>query len=328
MVCRLLVACLCGLGLVGCAVPELRNDQDRIRCTLLSLYTNQTLDNLVRAHNGLPIIQLDYTNANASVTVSENASLSNTLITTRTNALTVALAKAEGITRTTLDTVMGGLGAAQTNLIAVTANPVLTSHELYDAYLAFLGLPGSLCQGPDPPPEGVAHVCRKYGKVYYWVPVEYREQFFNLATITTVQRGRVLLPPDPFYTVTLLSIEGEPRPTPYGFRAIVRLDKEVPNDTGHLEFPDGTRLNFHEYNPPDKSLRLFVTDRLRLEIDTSEAPLGIKGAEDLRSRLPLTVKMRLDHNEPAPPTTRELLDRIPFRAPQTLFSPARLGAPE
>src|SRR5204863_9203970 len=43
---RALLLCLAfGIALPGCAVRELRDDQDKIRCALLDLYTNQIIDN-------------------------------------------------------------------------------------------------------------------------------------------------------------------------------------------------------------------------------------------------------------------------------------------
>src|SRR5436190_17301613 len=90
--CRLIIAsCLCCLALSGCAVKQLNADHDKIRTALLDLYTNQIIDNLVRASHGLPIIQLDYTNATALVTVVDTESLSDSLATTATRATTTSL---------------------------------------------------------------------------------------------------------------------------------------------------------------------------------------------------------------------------------------------
>jgi len=50
---------VCGiLLLTGCRARQLCQDQDRIRCCVLDLYTNQIMDNLVRLHQCLPIVQM------------------------------------------------------------------------------------------------------------------------------------------------------------------------------------------------------------------------------------------------------------------------------
>src|SRR5947207_11499819 len=108
----LMVACLCWTVTgAGCATAELHADQDKIRCALLDLYTNQIIDNLIRASNGMPIIQLDYTNAQASITVKETGSLSDSVVTTRSTVLNRAAAITSAITRTTLNTVMASTSA-------------------------------------------------------------------------------------------------------------------------------------------------------------------------------------------------------------------------
>ena len=84
----LLVFCVCSVAAPGCAVHEMYKDQDQIRTALLDLYTNQIIDNLVRASKGMPIIQLDYTNAQAMITVKETGSASDSLGTTRSTVLT------------------------------------------------------------------------------------------------------------------------------------------------------------------------------------------------------------------------------------------------
>src|SRR5438874_13816914 len=112
-----LIVWMFGMGSIGCAVHELHNDQDKIRCALLDLYTNQIIDNLIRASNGMPIIQLDYSNAQASITVKETGSLSDSVVTTRSTVLNRAAAITSAITRTTLNTVMASTSADHSNQV-------------------------------------------------------------------------------------------------------------------------------------------------------------------------------------------------------------------
>jgi hypothetical protein len=196
---------LCLICLSGCAVVELEKDQDRIRTALLDLYTNQILDNLIRAHDGLPIIQMDYANATATVTMKETASGNDPAVTTSSNALTLAAANTALVTRTFVNTITGSLGLDHTNQIALLATPVTTSDAVYDAYVHFVrngGLRVS-CQAP---PEGAAHLCKKCGHTYYWVPIEYQREFLRLALVTTAQRAQPAAPADTFYSVNIIKV--------------------------------------------------------------------------------------------------------------------------
>jgi len=220
----------------GCAVHELHKDQDLIRTTLLDLYTNQIMDNLVRAANGMPIIQLDYNQAQANVTIKNTVGGTESQAVTASNVLALPAASLMA-TRTIMTTLMGNLSNENTNQVAVSAQPVITSNEVYDAYLEYLTLPGSLMVSHDPPPPGAAHLCKKCDGRYFWVPVFRRSDFFKLALLTTAQRGKTLLPPDVFFSVTVQSIEEERQAhsseTKY---LILRLDKAIPNDAGTLLF--------------------------------------------------------------------------------------------
>src|SRR5438046_1026750 len=69
----------------GCAVYDLHRDQDQMRQALLDLYTDQIMDNLIRASNGMPIVQLDYSNATGTITCKQNASFGEDQTVTRTN---------------------------------------------------------------------------------------------------------------------------------------------------------------------------------------------------------------------------------------------------
>ena len=82
---RLIGILVCAAALCGCAVHETHKDHDLIRLTLLDLYTNQIMDNLIRAENRMPIIQLDYTNGTTQVTITNNIGGNDTQATTATN---------------------------------------------------------------------------------------------------------------------------------------------------------------------------------------------------------------------------------------------------
>jgi hypothetical protein len=231
---------LCAAAMSGCAVHEVHKDQDMIRTTLLDLYTNQIMDNLVRAANGLPIIQLDYTNAAATVTITNTIGGNDTQATTASNVLALPAATLSA-TRTILTTLMGTATNMNQNQIAITAQPVTTSNDVYDAYISFLDSeknPNSLIVTPYKPDPDQAHICRKFNGQYYWVPMMYRKLFFQLALLTTAQRGKALQEPDKFYAVTLKDpVKREDNPTfpGMGYVLIFDVDKQkIPIDSGYL----------------------------------------------------------------------------------------------
>ena len=174
-----LFVCTLLVPTAGCAVTGVHNDQANLRTALVTLCSNQVMDNLVRASNGLPIIHLDYTNGNTQMTLDVNASLSETAGNTRSNALTALGMSSVLVIRPFSNTIAGRLGMSRVNQVGVTATPVTTNNQLYDAYLSFLTIPGSLVVTDCPPPDGAAHVCQQFRDQYYWVPIEFRDRYFE-----------------------------------------------------------------------------------------------------------------------------------------------------
>jgi len=334
----------------GCAVAQAHRDQDQMRTALLDLYTNQVIDNLIRAHNRMPIIQLDYTQAQGMITVQSNANLTDAFTTTGPNA----------------NLLTGMLGLQNTNQITISASPVTTSNEVYDAYLQFLSEPDRLLATAEPPAAGTAHICRKCGDLYYWVPVWHRDKFFELALLSTAQRGKSLSAPDQLYARNIVEIIGNPVPIEFDPGAVqitLKLDAKIPNDNGTLIFvdqpktaevqtarrstsgkkaPGVTQTAYQELpaqDAPDPAAAasdanqqypferytkdatdpsrfqnppLAMTDRI--EISYEKARL-----EALKSQLqisPVAVKIRLRHNQPSAPTTEDLLQRTNFQLQQ------------
>jgi hypothetical protein len=322
----LLAICAGSMAATGCAVAELRSDQDRIRTTLLDLYTNQIVDNLIRAGNGMPIIQLDYTNATATITVSETASLNDCFSGTNTNTLTLLTSPSLAIGKTAINALTGNLGTTHSNQVALTATPVTNCNEVYDAYLEFLALPGSLQCSATPPAEGAAHICKKCGDQYYWVPTEYKTQFLGLALATTAQRKKGLgLPPIEYYEAKILEITSSKPDLKDGQAIImVRFDRKVPNDSGWLEFSmENKKFNLYvsPYTPSSTD-RPAETDILVVGFDRRGLPGKVKAPSDLD--LPLDVKLYLRHYRPVvQPTTADLLNNVTFQLQQIQFNQLR-----
>jgi len=317
---------LCGTMLSGCAVHEVHKDHDLIRTTLLDLYTNQIIDNLIRAKNAMPIIQLDYQQVSAMVTIANSISGSDTQAVTANNLLTIPAATLAA-TRTVMTTLMGSLGNTNTNQVTIGATPLITSNEVYDAYLQFLDEeknPGSLMVTCDPPNSGDAHICRKCDGKYYWVPVIYRDLFFKLALLTTARRGKPLADPDAYYTVVAKRLEGEPKDgstLPNGTvtkkLVTVLLDKAIPNDSGYIIFNDDPHTQYNVSMEPDKP------DGDLSESRFATATVPNDAVDEFTKRLPRQGKIYLDHKQPMQANVDDMLGKINFQLQQIQFNQLR-----
>lgn len=213
------------LSTLGCRTRQLRNDQDEFRVALLSMETNQIMDNLVRARLGLPIVHVDYDKISGTVTQSAIGEVRGSYMDVVGGAIT--------------RTISAALTPKQENQLTVTGNPVRDKPEVYLAYLQFLALPDSLVVSPEPPPPCAAHLWKCCNGTYYWVPVDRRGEFFQLAMRVSALRGQAPPAPEGFEIsiVQVLDIapplgQGE-TPTPgTSFKLQVEFDKSVPNDAG------------------------------------------------------------------------------------------------
>ena len=238
---------LLSVSVSGCAVQQLHNDQDKIRCSLLELYSNQIMDNLIRAHNKLPIVQVDYANATATITAKEMSSLGDMPVLTHTNAFTSAVASMLALTNITVNTVSTAGSFDHVNQVSVIAAPVIASDAVYDAYESFLAIDGSLQVTCDPPPTSAAHLCKRCGEVYYWIPVGYEREFLRLSLATTAQRGSAATPLDSFYSVNLLMVLSQEMITVgassggvSNYWLTIKIDKKIPVDDGVVDLGAGS----------------------------------------------------------------------------------------
>jgi hypothetical protein len=301
--------CACALVSPGCIVPELRKDNEQLRHNLVELNTNQVMDNLIRASHGLPIIQIDYT-CSAQITIDQTAmGMENDAVTNMTTVMAAA-AKAVIVMRTVMSTVTGTLTAYHQNQVSMQGSPVLTSDGVYNAYLAYLGMEGSLRVSCDCPPRDTVHLCRKCKKTYYWIPIEFKDQFYDLAMIATTQRDRILYEQDPYVLVNLKELVGR-----RGKAFLVKTDRTlVTGQNARVELLPGMFADV-EADKQDPLVTLYVGN-LQGNNQWVITPLG-PSKVDLTNMLPMQVKLR--GTEPPMMTTKELLNRIQFSVPQALF---------
>src|SRR5438045_2627485 len=97
----------------ACRSQQLHKDQDQFRHALLQMQTDQLLDNLVRAYNGLPIVHMDYTQITGTITQTAEGQVSGSVSEA-----------AEVITKS----ISSMLTGRQESQLTVTGNPVLDSN--------------------------------------------------------------------------------------------------------------------------------------------------------------------------------------------------------
>lgn len=350
------------ISAAGCAVHGVYEDQDLIRTTLLDLYTNQIFDNLIRASNDLPIVQIDYTNATAQLTIKDTAGLTDMFATSNPGVHKVIAGSTATIVKTTMNTVMGALGIDRTNQVSLTGTPVTAGDDVYSAYHDFLAIPGSLQVTVDPPPCGAAHLSKFCGSKYYWVPMGYERAFLLLALSTTAQRGQPAAAPDTFFSVNILDVLSAVNlGNPTVKTLIVKLDKKIPVDTGMIEIsiPDiststttGTNssgtpaaggggtgggsggsakktLTF-QMGYPDSARPLQQTDTITVFYkDALGAKQGFTKYRDFVNRVqeqPLPAKIFLSRHRPQTPVANDAFNRIEFSLQQIQFNQTRLGS--
>lgn len=300
---RLSVVALLAVS-AGCRVAQVQQDHDQFRAALVEMTTNQVMDNLIRAYNGLPIIQLDYTRATGTITQRADAGIggSQTVSDSRVAAAVATFSRA--ITTAISYSIAG----QQTNQLTVTAEPVLNNNEVYDAYLEFLAANDE--RGPrliatfEPPPCEAAHIVKKCGKTYYWIPVDFKYDFLELALATTVQRGQPLSLPESFERTVVdvaLYEDEDGEPTNY---AVIALSQGIANDSGAL-FAELNRQKFEFRIAPHPD---FGAETRELLINYRRVAPGDAQFELDTLRVALRheqVKIKLDHHVPSLPTTRD-----------------------
>jgi hypothetical protein len=242
----------------GCRAQQLASDQNKIRLEVLNLYTDQIMDNLIRTDQGLPIVQMDYTQLVGTVTQNGTTGITDGYTSTAAHSLAGIV---QSISHTFSNVFTFNASGYETAVLSVTANPLINNNEVYNAYIKFVNqTPSPLLKTCDPPPPGAAHICRKCGSVYYWIPTDYKNEFFRLALATTVMRAAA--PADYFENTVLQAVpEGDLiklPPAPDGSiqwqqRFAVQFKTMMQNGTGVMNAViNGSVKPFplHIYGPP------------------------------------------------------------------------------
>jgi hypothetical protein len=154
-----------------------------------------------------------------------------------------------GLARTFTNVVGYSAGGNQVNQLTINAEPVLNAPEVYNAYLEFLKDPAHLAETNTPPPPDAALIvrcrdrdccdpdcapCRCKKKVYYWVPCDYRADFFKLSLHVVAVRGQPTAT-SPNFDVTVKGLKDIKKLKVEGaYEVTLVLDKGIPRDIGYM----------------------------------------------------------------------------------------------
>ncbi len=231
---RIAVATVVLTMLVGCRAQQLQQDQDAIRTSVMDMYTNQIMDNLVRAHNGFPFVQMQYESITG--TIGHDGSVGAGMADFGSRLMNISL------------------GGSQRNVLTVTANPVTDNDAVYLAYLDFVRpREENFYCTCDPPPCGDAHISVCCDEMYYWVPADKKHQFLRLALATSVMSkgGGIKIPESHINNISEVS---DLKTTPPEY-VIHKMDDQfiskykVENDGNISGLSISFRVKFEDYLP-------------------------------------------------------------------------------
>jgi hypothetical protein len=224
---RRILVCLCiSVSLVGCRAGQLGHDQADMRETLLKLYQDQVLDNLVRTSLNFPIVQVDYNNITGTVQQTASATAGQTITTTRNSFL-----NATGALLRRVFTYVYNFSATGSEVatMTVTGQPVITTDSIYHHYVDAVAK-GVILEVKGPVQDVKHHLVHKFqGKTYY-VPSEKADEFFRLYLAVTVQRQTKV----PLSLTVQTKILGTVETDSLRHRLLIRLSDRILNDSGQL----------------------------------------------------------------------------------------------
>jgi hypothetical protein len=221
----------------GCLSRQVHADGRNFRHALLEMYTDQVMDNLVRAHKEQPFVQLAYRALVITDTQTVKGNLGNEIDPSNNKSVVQGAAKILAIGHAYTDHLFFGGSGSLDRQMTFKSDPVTGKLDIYDLYAAYAHDP-ELFSCSDQDPGCAAHIKRKCGEKWYWVPTDAAPIYLQLVLRTTFMRGPDR-PPPIYYSTTLVAVE--PHPT-----LVFRFDPKVRNDDGHVivTLADGRKVRF------------------------------------------------------------------------------------
>ena len=239
------------MAAVGCQTRSMYRTEVNLRDALNDMYTDQAMDNLVRAHEGLPFVQMAYSSLVIQSTDTFNAGFTQSF-----NGSETVARGATGLLTSTSNVVGRTFGmnasANRAKLTSFHAEPVINQNDVYEAYLAFASNPNFLAVSDHKPDCSV--ICQKQcHNKWFYIPVESGNAFQDLVLRTALMRGPETVPPG-FYDVQIQKItfkDSEAKPG----TVIVQLflSAAVPSGPGVMVFKvDGRTVKLQVFASTEK----------------------------------------------------------------------------
>ena len=201
------------------------------------MYTNQTMDNLIRARRDLPFVQLNYHDVLVQATDQYSGTLSNNQTFSASRSLTFGSSLVGTLLRAVGSAFTFGGSALRQDLLSFKADPITDQDDIYDQYISFAKDPNLLMVSASSPPKEEVHedLVRKCNGCYYYIPCSASQKFMELVRSTTFQRG--FNSARDAFPVTIkgtIDISKFAPVDPNGVHVQIYFDTNVPNGDGQL----------------------------------------------------------------------------------------------
>jgi hypothetical protein len=215
----------------GCLTRQVAKDGVNFRQSLLDMYTDQIMDNLIRASQNRPFVQLAYRNLIVTDVQADKVTAANEADPTNSRTVAASTSAFLSSMRNFTDRVILGATAERDRTMQFLADPVTGKNDIYEYYTAFASDPELFCTSTDEPTCAV-HIKKKCEGKWYWVPANAGGVFLELSLKTTFMRGPQT--PPPIYWESRIasvahridSVTGKPRASEY----VITFFEPVPND--------------------------------------------------------------------------------------------------
>ncbi len=210
---------LCAILMAGCSTTHVRWDAGQLRLAAIDYYSDQVIDNLIRARNGQMFVHVNLTGLNAEVGTKVAGSVGGgeTDVDTITRGPAGALITAANATTKPF---FWSVSPEHNNKLQINAQPEVNDAGVYQLYIQFLNLPenagniglSSLSgSGLDVANAGKIHsvvsvdgkapkhddyvpgTLKKWRGKQYYVPMQYKQAYFDLC-VSLVSRIKVKPP--------------------------------------------------------------------------------------------------------------------------------------
>jgi hypothetical protein len=211
----------------GCLARQVARDGKDFRRALLDMYTDQVVDNLIRARCGHAFVQLAYRDLVVQDLDSKMATAGDQDTRTGVRSFDATKAIVLSFVRTFNNQLSFGASDRLDRTLSFHADPITDKNDIYELYIAFASNP-SLFMVTDEDPGCAAHIKRKEAGKYYWVPASEAGVFQQLVLATTFMRGPESAPAAAF-DVTVKDVVATEEMKEGRFKGYVEFDQPVPN---------------------------------------------------------------------------------------------------